>query len=144
MARKCPFMWCCFLVEMLTQNVHISPRICHFRSNFQKIKTIFMCRSWAFSQTLEEFFKNSNPFQQSFSHFSKLFHNKPPQHCTYVRARRVMSKYRQVILAIVKFLLQICFCKRRGLPRLWRNLPIWVKIARFNPFFLMKVTILKA
>ncbi len=40
-------------------------------------------------------------------------------------------------------ILAIFIYRRRGLTRLWRNLPIWVKIARFNPFFLMKVTISK-
>ncbi len=37
----------------------------------------------------------------------------------------------------------ISFCKRDGLKRLWRNLPICVKIGNFNPFFLMKLTISK-
>ncbi len=29
----------------------------------------------------------------------------------------------------------IFFCKCGGLTRLWRNLPIWVKVAWFSPFF---------
>ncbi len=36
----------------------------------------------------------------------------------------------------------IFFYKREGVTRLWRNLPIWVKVARFNHFFLKKVNIL--
>ncbi len=79
MQRKLPFMWCYFMVEMLAQNVQISLqtsgkmgyRISHFRSRFQKMKTVFMFRRWPFSIILKEFLKNSNPLQ-SYSNFSKL------------------------------------------------------------------------
>ncbi len=94
MPRKLPFMWCHFLVEMLAQNVHISPqtlsklghRISHVRSHFQKMKTVFTFRRWPFSLTLKEFLKNSNPLQ-SYSHFS-LLPSKPPQHSARTCAAR--------------------------------------------------------
>ncbi len=95
MSRKLPLMWCYFLVEMLAQNVHISPqtlcklghRISHFRSHFQKMKRASMLRRWPFSLTLKEFLKNYNPLQ-SYSHFSKLLPSKPPQHSARTCAAR--------------------------------------------------------
>ncbi len=36
-------------------------------------------------------------------------------------------------------ILTLFFCKRGGLTRLWRNLPIWIKISCWNPFFLWKL-----
>ncbi len=78
---------------MLAQNVHTSPQplgkmghqISHFRSYFQKMKSIFMFRRWPFSLTLKEFLKNSNPLQ-SYSHFSRLLPSKPQQHSAHTRA----------------------------------------------------------
>ncbi len=86
MPRKLPIRWCYVL---LTQNVHISPQtlgkmghqISHFCSHFQNTKTLVMFRRWPFSLTLKKFMKNSNPLQ-SYSHFSKLFPSKPPEHST--------------------------------------------------------------
>ncbi len=86
MPRKLRFMWCNFMVEMLAQNVHISPRtlgkmghrISHFRLHFQKMKTVFMFRGWSFLITLKEFLTNSNPLQ-IYSHFSKLGPSMPLQ-----------------------------------------------------------------
>ncbi len=109
MPRKLPFMWCVFLVEMLAQNVYISPqtlsklghRISHFRSHFQKMKTVFMFKRWPFSLTLKEFLKNSNPLQ-SYSHFS-LLPSKPPQHSArtcaacYSRQRVLRGYYKRQI-----------------------------------------------
>ncbi len=95
MPRKLPFTWCYFLVEMFTQNVHMSPqivgkvghRISHFRSQFQKMKTVFMFRRWLFSLTLKEFLKNSNPLQ-SYSYSSKLGPSKRLQHSARTCAAR--------------------------------------------------------
>ncbi len=94
MPRKFPFK-CFFVLEMLAQNVHISPQtlgkmghqIRYFRSHFQKMKTIFMFRRWSFSLILKEFLKNSNPLQ-SYSHFSKLLPSKPPEHSARTCAAR--------------------------------------------------------
>ncbi len=75
-----------------------------------------------------------------------------PRNTPHARARRVIFAntrsgrhvklhisyfgYCRVPLNIEKIIiLPIFFYKRGGLTRLWRNLPIRVKIARYNPFF---------
>ncbi len=77
------------------QNVHISPQtlgrmghlISHFRSHFQKMKTVFIFRRWPFLITLNEFLKNSNQLQMH-SHFLKLGSSMPLQHSARTCAAR--------------------------------------------------------
>ncbi len=101
--RKLPFMWCYVMVEMLAQSVHISPqtlgkmshRFSHFRSYFQKMKTVFMFKKLSFLTTLKEFLKNSNPLL-CYRHFSKLLSSKPLQNSARTCAARY-SRQRTVL-----------------------------------------------
>ncbi len=52
-------------------------RISHFRSYFQKKKTMYVFRRWSFLLTLKEFLKNTNPLQ-SYGQNSNLSPSKPP------------------------------------------------------------------
>ncbi len=52
-------------------------RVSHFRSYFQKKKTIYMFRRWSFPIALKELLKNSNPLQ-SYGQNSNLSPSKPP------------------------------------------------------------------
>ncbi len=130
----------------------------HVVLHFQKMKTVFMFRRWPFLITLKEFLKNAN-LLQSYSFF--LNKGLVSQYNTHERAQRVILAnarnechfkiqigyfgYCRIPLDTEKIIiLRLFFCKREGLTRLVRNLPIWVKIARFNSFFLMKVTISKS
>ncbi len=152
------------LRDRCSQNVRISPqdlgklghRISHFRTHFQKIKTVFMFRRWPFLQTSKEFWKI--PFRCK---VIVIFLNKgllSPYNTPHACARRVVLAnarserhfkiqigyfgYCQIPLNTEEItILPILIWTRRGLTRLWRNLQIWVKLARCNPLFLMKDTI---
>ncbi len=124
-----------------------------FPITFSKKENIICVQKVAILANLERFFEKFQSVAK-LKPFFLLLPSKPPQH-SHARARRVILAnariehhfkiqigyfgYCRIPLSTEKItILPIYFCKREGLTRLWRNLLTFLKIAKFNPFFLMK------
>ncbi len=110
------------------------------------MKTVSIFRTWPFFLILKELLKNSNPLQSN-AHFSKLLPSKPSQHSARTcvahnfRQRAKWAPfdntnwlYWLLPISLRQYLSEI----REGLTSLWRNLLVWVIIARYNPFYYFK------